>query len=112
MTLFAEGSPDYTSLLTGATNILFSCVVGWYLLTKAIPAMQEKFAAALKEQREDFSGLLAREKETAKQILEIVARNVADAAKIRDEKLDRMCNQIDQMLAMLHDYGRHHPGGK
>lgn len=45
---------DWTSIIGTVANIGFSALVGWYLLTKALPKMQDDFLRSLKDQREHF----------------------------------------------------------
>lgn len=87
---FAEGGGElagWASLVGSIVNIGFAAVVGWYLLTKAIPKMQEDFRGEQKatregsektvldtraEHREQIKGLATEHKET---ILAIQAAN-------------------------------------
>lgn len=58
VTLFAQDSGNLTGTWVGlggsVLNIGFAAVVGWYLLTKALPHMQEQYLASQREQREAF----------------------------------------------------------
>lgn len=53
---------NYTNLINNTTNIIFSVIVAWYLMAKAIPNLQESFSKDLKSQRDDFIGALKEER--------------------------------------------------
>src|SRR5258706_6546118 len=52
--LFAEGAEvmGWSALIGSLVQLGFSAIVGWYLLTKAIPKMQDQFLAEQKAARE------------------------------------------------------------
>lgn len=103
--ILADGTEgaNYTAIVTSVANIGFSGIVAWYLLTRALPAVIAEMRVTLKEQREDFKLVLQNEKENAKATLEIVAENIAAGVARRDEKLERMANQVEQLLALVKD---------
>lgn len=49
ITLFADDGSGWASLVGSVLNIGFAAAVGWYLLTKALPKMQDTQSASAKE---------------------------------------------------------------
>jgi hypothetical protein len=43
------------SMLSVIVNLGFAALVGWYLLTRALPRLQDEFRSDLKAKREEFS---------------------------------------------------------
>ena len=76
---------DWLPYATGIANIGFSILVAWYLLSKAIPNMQDKFSETLKEQRADHISAMERERESTKKIFEMMSSNgVNEIREIND----------------------------
>lgn len=86
-----------TSIIMGVTNIGFSVLVAWYLLSRAIPEMQKRFSDDLKQQREDNRESLKREKDTCSDLLKIVVRDDHDMIKRALEKIESMAVQLNDI---------------
>ena len=60
--LFADDVASYTSLAGIVVNVGFAGLVGWYLLTKALPNMQKENQDAISGQRKDFLAEMAQKR--------------------------------------------------
>lgn len=108
------GPSDFTAVGAVGANILFSVVMAWYLLTKAIPELQRKFSEDLALQRVEFFDALKLQREDAK-----VARDGDQKAMDRlvgvvisgnTEAQRRMEEKIDRQIVLLEEL-RRKPGG-
>lgn len=92
-------------VLTAIANIGFSAVVGWYLLTKAIPDMQRKFSEDMDKQRKDFGDALAqqradfnatfeREKQGNQKLLDMVANQMLEIVRRSADKIDVILAEV------------------
>ena len=97
-------------------NLVFSVAVAWYLLSKALPAMHERFSTdlkmqqetfkeALKEQREDNEKALDREKEALERLMAMVQKEEIDL-------LRRNSEETHATYKMLEDYIRNSRGNR
>jgi hypothetical protein len=77
-------------LMTAIANVGFSIVVAWYLLSKAIPRLQDRFSEDLEAQRLDFEKALEREKQSLDRVLGAISGNGVDLLRRLSEKLDGM----------------------
>jgi hypothetical protein len=101
---------DWLSILTSIGNIGFSVVVAWYLLSKAIPAMQTRFSSDLKAQQDIFSALLREQREDYKAAL-AADKNAFETMltifrKEDSEVLKRSAEETHLTYKMLEDYVR------
>jgi hypothetical protein len=68
------GEPNWVNLVGNLSNIGFAVLVGWYLLTRAIPKMQEDFRAEMRLNRDDAAAVIrdnrAENKESLRTVLE------------------------------------------
>lgn len=53
-----QSHADWSNALPSAANIVFSAVVAWYLLTKAIPKQQEESSKSAEKQQQSFKEAL------------------------------------------------------
>lgn len=103
---------DSLPIITAIVNIGFSAIVGWYLLTKAIPNMQQKFSedmekqrhdftedmneqrqdflSALVQQRNDYNTAVEREKNSNTKLLDLLSSQILEICKRSYEKIDQI----------------------
>lgn len=72
---------EWVPILTLATNIGFSVVVAWYLLSKALPAMQERFSADLRAQRDDYRAASKQERDDFAGVVKMLMDSDRNAIK-------------------------------
>jgi hypothetical protein len=87
MVLFSQIQSDtstWLSVVTSVANMGFAALVGWYLLTKAIPKMQEQYTQSQSQSRDQF---LVDIKSTRGEFLTEIkeARTYADTREIRGQ---------------------------
>ena len=103
-------SSSAVPLLTLAVNVGFSVVVCWYLLSKAIPEMQERFSIDLKTQREDSYAMLKAEREACMREREIAVasmeRMLAITSKDGVDLLKRTAEDTRATYILLQDFIR------
>ena len=99
---------EWVPLLTLAANIGFSVVVAWYLLSKALPSMQDRFSAdlkatrdhyelSLKTQRDDYHIIMLREKETLAKLVEALTGRDSDIIKQTAEQVTRILPLVEDL---------------
>lgn len=97
---------DWAAVATAFANIGFSAVVGWYLLTKAIPQMQDKFSKdldkqaasfniALETQRKDFALAQDRDKAANQQFVDLLNKQILEITKHSADKIDAIWRHIE-----------------
>lgn len=89
---------DWTGIAALITNVGFSVVVAWYLLSKAIPGIQDKFSADLKSQREDYHRSLERERVAYTDMLKIATVEEREMLRRNTEKTDRILSLLEDHL--------------
>ncbi len=92
--LFADAATsEWVPLITAVANIGFSVVVAWYLLAKAIPALQDKFSNDLTSQRADFQSAIDREREALGKVVTIVTDARFELLRHMSEKVDALVTE-------------------
>ncbi len=84
---------QWASIAGAVVNVGFSVVVGWYLLTKALPQMQSDFVKALSEQRSELSGMEKDRRTEGKEALAAVLahcerESVRHAALLKEQAVE------------------------
>lgn len=99
--LFAQAGTEivaWTSVVTSVVNMGFSALVAWYLLTKSLPTMQEKFSASLKEEREIFMAAELRRTSDSKEKLAAVFTHCERESARRDTILSSEMSIVNKSL--------------
>lgn len=101
--LFAQAATEWLAPLASIANIGFSIVVGWYLITKGLPHMQERFGVALKEQRDAHDKQLDKRDAATDKIIQLVMSGNTAILQENSRKLDEHDRKLDRILEMLDD---------
>ena len=97
----AASGGEWVPLITAVANIGFSVVVAWYLLAKAIPALQEKFSTDLMAQRTDFQAAIDREREALGRIVAIVTDARFELMRHIGEKVDVLVVDFNRVMEIV-----------
>ena len=99
--LFAEGEVSgWAGLIGSVVNVGFAAAVGWYLLSKALPEMQQKNDEAQKEQRKDFRDGIKDQRDEFKATL--AAMEVA-AGRREERGIQEAKHSLDAVLKHCQD---------
>lgn len=88
MLLLAQATNEiagWTSVVSTLVNIGFSALVGWYLLTKALPKVQDDFLAALATQREHYDTIENRQRADTKDAMKAITEHCERESARHDE---------------------------
>jgi hypothetical protein len=86
----------WPSLLASAVNVGFSIVVGLYLLTKALPKMQQDFRDELKEERTSHIGII-------KDVVTAFKAEVEIVRSRSDLQVDKLAQEIQHSRDTIHE---------
>ncbi len=75
----------WTGIIGTVANIGFSGLVGWYLLTKGIPKIQEEFSKALENQQAHFDKTEQQRRDENAKALQAVVQHCESESKRRDD---------------------------
>lgn len=104
MLLFADGDVSgWASVGALMLNIGFSGVVAWYLLTKAMPKMQDQFIAAIDKQQDKFDRVLSEQRSSDEKSIQAVIAHCDKESSRRDE-LFRI--EINNLTKSVEDLGK------
>lgn len=98
---------EWIPLLTLGANIGFSVVVAWYLLSRAIPQMQERFDRALSDQRLQFSTDMKSQREDHEKLMAAIVMRDSDNLKRVAEKIDHVMNTTSTIARSMDDIVQH-----
>lgn len=90
---------EWAPIITAIANLGFSIVIAWYLLSKAIPRIQESFSKDLESQRKDA-------REALERIVALVSSGNTDLLKTIASKQDvflQMLTINNEMVRALAD---------
>ena len=99
---------NWTSLVGLIANAGFAAIVGWYLLTKAIPKMQKEFGDQLQAQRAAYAESDRERRADYKESLAIVVLHCERENSRRDEiltvELAQTGKAIDDLRETLEEF--------
>ncbi len=103
----ASDSSNWMALVGNLVNIGFSAVVGWYLLTKALPEMQKDFRAELQLQRIETStrekGRIDADREALKMVIDHCEREAIRSAQLLKEEISNNSKVIEDTRNVLEE---------
>lgn len=88
--MLAEIDPAATAwvpVVTGVANMGFAALVGWYLLTKAIPAMQDTYRVEMRDARTHWDAESEKRRLDGRETLAMVMRHCESEMGRRDEAM-------------------------
>lgn len=107
VSLFAQSTSvtgtEWTSVFALLTNIGFSAIVAWYLLSKAIPSIQDRFSHDLQSQRNDHDQHMVREREAFEKVISVIMDQRLADIKTFGDRIDRMSIKQDRLCELLED---------
>ena len=98
---------SWASVISIVVNVGFAGLVGWYLLTKAIPKMQQDFRDELKSQRGDFDQWAkdrrAEDRDQLKQVIDHCERELVRADQAMKQLSTENFKVIDDNRIVLEE---------
>lgn len=92
-----EGA-GWNSVIANVVNIGFSALVGWYLLTQAMPRMLKEFGEELRNQRKELSDLYNVLRADSKESLGVVVAHCEKEAARNSELLAREIGSMGDII--------------
>lgn len=84
----------WTSLGSLVVQAGFAGFMAWYLLTKALPAMQDKFTVTLKEQRDDYARATKEQREDYAKSVDRERESVTAVTRLVDKQEADMLHKV------------------
>jgi hypothetical protein len=86
------------SIVGAVVNVGFAGVVGWYLLTKAIPSMQKDFKEELNKERQHSENMDTRRRDEHKDALIVVTKHCETESARRDAAFEQYSGLVTAAL--------------